>query len=169
MEKKIRFVFSLLAIAIFAMASFAAAARTADPNLKPTFHKGFSAGLRPAPTQCVTDILARPGTPDFRRQVKEECVKVNPRKTFCVDFCVNKAERQARSVRTIALTSIPKAACNTPLKKVYATPEACLKERLRHCAGNCLRGRDQSFCSGEALYYCRRMGANPFKPVPIKK
>lgn len=130
---------------------------TISRNVVPTFHRGFSAGLRPAPTQCVTEILVGFNDLDFSRKAREECESRNHRKGFCVDYCINRAERERRSAKSVSLVDVPKAACNTPPKKTHNSKEACLKVRLKHCGVNCRPGRDQTFCSRQALVDCVRM------------
>ena len=139
-------------------------ATTQSPNFVPTFHKGFSAGLRSAPTTCVTAILAGVNDPDFSRKAREECESRNQRKNFCVDYCVNRAERERRAAKSLSLAEVPKGACNTPPKKVFGSKEDCLKFRLKHCTVNCKRGRDQTHCSNDALVSCVRMAKDLFRP-----
>ncbi len=135
------------------------------PNILPTFEKGFSAGLRPAPTQCFTEVNAEDlKSKDFNRKVREICEQKNQRKGFCVDYCVNKAVKANKALRKVTLTDVPKADCLKPINKVYSSPDECTRERMRHCSVNCEKGRDQNTCSHTALVYCRRQGAHPFKP-----
>ena len=177
MENKYKLIGSLLAVMVLSVATAMAAQRinTLGPgqasmgkDLKPTFEKGFSAGLRPAPTQCFTDVSAADlKRKDYNRVIRGICEKSNPRKNFCVDYCVNKANSARKSLRTVSLAEVPKADCLKPINKNYATPDECTKERMRHCSANCERGRDQNKCSHSALVYCRRQGGNPFLPNAI--
>lgn len=159
-------VFTLAVLMVSAAVAVTPIEKGANPNLKPTFHRGFSVGLRPAPTQCqfVTPFVIPFSTKDYARAVKDECEKTNPRKKFCVEYCVNKAERERRKALTLSLKAVPNAPCANPPKRVYPTPEDCTKERLRHCSVNCKRGTEQSQCSNEAFSYCRRQGKTPFVP-----
>ncbi len=125
-------------------------------DIVPTFHKGFSAGLRPAPTQCVTDVLVGFNDLDFSRKVREECESRNYRKKFCVDYCVNRAERERRAAKSVSLVEVPNMACNSPPKNTFGSKDECLKSRLKHCTVNCKRGREQSLCSRSALIGCVR-------------
>ncbi|MBI4140714.1 hypothetical protein HY485_02645 [Candidatus Woesearchaeota archaeon] len=136
---------------------------TKAANLATTYHGGFSAGLRSAPKQCITDIIVGVNAPDFLRKAREECESRNQRYAYCVDMCVNRAAREHKSAaKQVVLKEVPKAACNTPPKKVFDSKEACLKERLKHCAVNCKHGKEQTFCSRQALVDCVRMDRTRF-------
>ena len=163
MEKKTRFIVSIFVIATLVLTSIVNGAPTT--NFVPTFHKGFSAGLRPAPTQCVTEVLLDYGAKDYARTLRESCERVNQRKNFCIDFCMNKVERDRRASRAITLTKVPKAACMKPLMKTFASVEACIKDRTRHCAVNCESGREQSKCAKTKMAECRRIGKGVYKIV----
>ena len=165
LERKTRLIVSLLAISIFVFATAVNGASTANPNLVPTFHKGFSAGLRPAPTQCVTEVLVDYTKKDYARTAREACEKVNQRKNFCVDFCMNKVERDKKAAREVTLKNVPKAACLKPVSKTYSSVEECMKARTKHCAVNCEDGRERAKCSRTTMVECRKIGKGVYKIV----
>ena len=165
MEKKNRAIVSLLVITALALASVVNVFAATSPNLVPTFHKGFSAGLRSAPMQCVTEVLVDNTAPNYARTLREACGKVNQRKNFCVDYCINKVERDRKASRAITFSKVPKAACMKPLLKTFASVEDCIKDRTRHCAVNCESGRDQSKCSSKLMAECRKIGKGVYKIV----
>lgn len=165
LENKTKLIVSLLAIVTIALAAAVSGASTKDPNLVPTFHKGFSAGLRPAPTQCVVDVLVDYAKTDYAKTAREACQKVNPRKGFCVDYCMNKVERDRKAAREVTLTHVPKASCMKPIMKAYSSPDECMKERTKHCAVNCEDGKERAKCSRTTMVECRKIGKGVYKIV----
>lgn len=168
LENRSKIIFSLLAMLTLMLASSAFGAATGavtSKNLLPTFHKGFSAGLRSAPSQCVTEVRVDYGSRDFARTAREACEKINPRKGFCVDFCLNKVNRDRLAARQVTLVQVPKAACMKPLMRAFSSPEECMKDRTKHCAVNCERGKDQAKCSRQTMVECRKIGKGVYKIV----
>ena len=85
--------------------------------------------------------------------------------TKAINFCLNKVNRDRKSSRRLTLKEVPKSACLKPIMKAYSSPEKCIKERTRHCAINCQKGKDQAKCSRQTMVECRKIGKGVYKII----